>query len=69
MTFKKDKTTTQLNHLEPRAHEKNRVWHVLNAHGAVWCLHTPPHTRESLLLESDFFYKKETTNVQVFRKK
>ena len=23
MTFEKDKTTTQLNHLEPRAHEKN----------------------------------------------
>ena len=37
MTCKKDKTTTQLYHLEPR--ENLRVRYVLNAHGAVSCLH------------------------------
>ena len=44
-TFKKDKTTTQLKHLEPRAHEKNCVWHVLNARGAVCCVHRRSHSK------------------------
>ena len=40
MTFKNDKTATQLKHLEPRAHEKICVWHVKDARGAVSCSHS-----------------------------
>ena len=36
-----------LKHLEPRAtrREKLRVWHVLNANGALCCLHHPSLTK------------------------
>ena len=70
MTFKKDKTQYNSNilSLEPRAHvKKKRVWHVLDARGAVFCSHTPSLTKESLMPVSETLWKK-TEYVQVFRK-
>ena len=58
MTFKGDRTTTHLTHLEPSAHEKNCVCGTcFFARGAVCCSHFPSLTRESLLLVSEILEK------------